>query len=452
MDIAYKKSPPSDNLASSHCPQFSIMNITISIPSINLTPYDLCLLILGFIFFFHILYVFCHWLCSTFTRVTTTPRRFVQYKVIWITTVYEWLIIITYGLYNLAFLGILVKNWKEVDGRSRWLSVSNLILCILTGNNPYIRQRFRYETIFHIHVTSGLITFTTMLIHLAYSSATFGAPHDLRAITSLSALVLLIIFASFRSRLYELFLVLHKVISLGLVILLSLHIGYDSRHKIIYNSFLLSCIIVSPLLRQISKIYHRYYSHLNCKRHAYHPIRQGGEEVKLNDVICLSVETQKPMGQGGKYFLITLQNFSYFQSHPLFPVWRTDSCLFFLIKPMKGFSSEIQALECTDEGGEHNLELKVFLHGPYGPLYPLHEYGTVLLFATDIGITAVLSHLQELMGGRQKRIVRTQRILLYWEIKMRNHGGWVIPWLNKLIPVDTEYVRFHSHSRYELLT
>lgn len=70
----------------------------------------------------------------------------------------------------------------------------------------------------------------------------------------------------------------------------------------------------------------------------------------------------------------------------------------------------------NDNPGE-DTELRALVKGPYGITPPLHSYGTVLLFATGIGISGQLPHLKQLMDDYHGGVAKARKVALFWELK-----------------------------------
>ncbi|KAI9656458.1 MAG: hypothetical protein M1821_004664 [Bathelium mastoideum] len=68
------------------------------------------------------------------------------------------------------------------------------------------------------------------------------------------------------------------------------------------------------------------------------------------------------------------------------------------------------------------------------------KYGTILLFATGLGIAGQLPYLKEVMEGYQKRDVKTRRVALFWEIESEAHKDWVEDMMNDLLSLDIEFI------------
>ena len=290
------------------------MDITISIPRINIPPHVLCPLILVLVLFLYSLYKLGRALCGFIRPIGVRARRFFQYKFLFrSTSYYEVLVIFVYIIYNVGFL--VVDSWEIFDQRCRWISLSNLFLCSLTGN-PYFK-RFGYGTSSYIHITSATLALATASFHLFHSWTV-----DLKAVLSISIIGLLMLSPLLRARFHKLFIVLHNALALSTPALVSLHIGYNSPTKVAFNCAFISCVLGSHMVRGIMILYHRYYSHSGCTRLESHP---KWDREKLEDAVCLSIKIRRPMAKTGQYFHLKFPSQSLFQSYPLFPAWSTET-------------------------------------------------------------------------------------------------------------------------------
>ncbi|KAF8459272.1 hypothetical protein BDZ91DRAFT_835540 [Kalaharituber pfeilii] len=87
--------------------------------------------------------------------------------------------------------------------------------------------------------------------------------------------------------------------------------------------------------------------------------------------------------------------------------------------------------------GEDTLEKLTAIAGPYGWGYDLTEFGTVVFFATGIGIAAVLPYIKSLAQKRDNREAKTQEISLVWILE-KNY--WVADWMQPVIRNDATYM------------
>ena len=117
----------------------------------------------------------------------------------------------------------------------------------------------------------------------------------------------------------------------------------------------------------------------------------------------------------GQYIFLTIPAAgitSVLQSHPFMIAWWERNgdglTISLLIKPRRGFTRKL--------GGITNRDHLAFIDGPYGPDHAFGEYGTVLMFATGIGIAGHMSYIKDLVRGYNSCEVRTRRIVLVWQL------------------------------------
>ena len=135
---------------------------------------------------------------------------------------------------------------------------------------------------------------------------------------------------------------------------------------------------------------------------------RGTAAVEIHMACCWNIRP-------GQYVYITIPALGsryLFQSHPFWIVsWQQDAerrslRLNLLVKERRGFTSKLS-------GDEARI---VWVSGPFGRSQPFGDYGTVLMFATDIGIAAHLPHLKFLKESWTQARVRTRRIVLVWRM------------------------------------
>jgi hypothetical protein len=66
---------------------------------------------------------------------------------------------------------------------------------------------------------------------------------------------------------------------------------------------------------------------------------------------------------------------------------------------------------------DNSVQMSVIVEGPYGREIDLRPFGTVLLFATGIGIAAHIPYLRRLVELERHWDAMTKRIALFWEIQ-----------------------------------
>lgn len=106
------------------------------------------------------------------------------------------------------------------------------------------------------------------------------------------------------------------------------------------------------------------------------------------------------------------------QSHPFMIIWWDRDVngltLSLLVKPRRGFTRRLASMAGRD--------LIALIDGPYGPELQLGEYGTVLMFATGIGIAGHIPYIKALIRGYNSCEIRTRRIILVWQLSDEGKG------------------------------
>ena len=102
----------------------------------------------------------------------------------------------------------------------------------------------------------------------------------------------------------------------------------------------------------------------------------------------------------------------------------------FVIRSRTGFTEKLwRKAESAPEG---RFTSKCFLEGPYGH-QTLHSYGTVLLFATGVGITHQVPHVRDLVAGHANGTVAARKVVLVWIIQKPEHLEWIREWMTTIL-------------------
>lgn len=164
--------------------------------------------------------------------------------------------------------------------------------------------------------------------------------------------------------------------------------------------------------------------------------------------------------RAGQYLFITIPRLgipTVFQHHPFWIVWweqsREDRTMKIdlLVRKRNGFTRRLLS--------HRDNEYAAWITRPLGRSKNFGDYGSVLMFATDIGIAAHLPYLKTLTEGRSHASIRTRRVVIIWQVKdssklyhearprapltrHADHDKWVKKWFDKLLPNDTSFVRY----------
>ena len=125
--------------------------------------------------------------------------------------------------------------------------------------------------------------------------------------------------------------------------------------------------------------------------------------------------------RAGQYVYLCIPGVSYsalFQSHPYIVAWwypydKDRDVVIFIVRRQTGFT---QCLPTT-RSSTQPTELRAIVEGPYGKEIHLDEYGTALLFATDIGIASQLPYARQLLENFHNYDAKARRIALFWQVE-----------------------------------
>jgi hypothetical protein len=124
------------------------------------------------------------------------------------------------------------------------------------------------------------------------------------------------------------------------------------------------------------------------------------------------------------------------QSHPYFISWwckDTEDCdvIVLIIERQKGFSDGLEAQSNGDlvlgkkpdgqlilatDGVDYGQSVKADIEGAFGREVGIDAYGTVLLFATGVGIAGVFPFIKHLLEGYHNWNVKVRKLALFWEV------------------------------------
>jgi predicted ferric reductase len=139
--------------------------------------------------------------------------------------------------------------------------------------------------------------------------------------------------------------------------------------------------------------------------------------VDPSNVLQVDIAVPRPWQvKAGQYIFLSIPKLGIFtglRGHPfMISWWERDQKglkISLLVKSRTGFTAELDRYT--------NKPLRAYIDGPYGMKYDFGEYGTVIMFATGIGIAAHLPYMKDLIRGYNSCEVMTRRIYLIWEIK-----------------------------------
>lgn len=86
-----------------------------------------------------------------------------------------------------------------------------------------------------------------------------------------------------------------------------------------------------------------------------------------------------------------------------------------ILQRKKGFSKSLYTESRSPIGRPEGL--KAIVEVLYGKDYSLDSFGTILLFATGIGVAGLLPFVKELMERYWRFKIKVRKIVLFWEFE-----------------------------------
>ena len=242
------------------------------------------------------------------------------------------------------------------------------------------------------------------------------------------AIVLLSSVASIRRYAYEIFSKLHLI--LGAIVIAAIYLHSPSKElstpPAVYL-FAAICLQIFIAVLRFGQVLYRnvkYGKPLNRARIRQIAIKTPyGREIPVPDAVHVHIQLSRPWKpRAGQYVYLCIPGVSYTsftQSHPFYVSWwyrdaEGNNVMVLIIQKRSGFTGSLFLHANNDL--VHNSEMRAVIEGPYGNELNLESYGTVLLFATGIGIAGQLPYVTQLLEGCHNCEVKTRRIALFWEL------------------------------------
>lgn len=248
-----------------------------------------------------------------------------------------------------------------------------------------------------------------------------------------------------RKRVYEVFLKTHQGCALATLWAIWQHTQNLPSHDA--GVYLLCCVgllSLSSMLQLGRIIFRNMGSGKKLTMLKMYPCRGKVILVVLNPPRPWAVRA----GQRVEINVPRISLFSLFQKHPFtISWWENDATgnadsIFILIRPRSGFTKKL--LDRIEPGRAY----RAWIDGPFGPAsigtYGLSgevgDFGHVFMVATGIGIATQLPYIKELLNGRGKALIRTQRISLVWQLEQEGDWESAVDWLQMLVKQDDGFV------------
>jgi predicted ferric reductase len=180
-------------------------------------------------------------------------------------------------------------------------------------------------------------------------------------------------------------------------------------------------MILPSLILYLFDIIIRYKS---THKALYSHIKMSGSEKYNTSCILINIEILKTVKtKPGSYFFICFKDISGFEWHPLSLIFQTNDNLLFCAKDM-GKNSWTNKLKLFDSENLGKTEMfkkrDVYLQGPYYHItidYKLNKYKHIFCIAGGIGITPIISIIQDIQKLFLKnKLSKLKKVYLIWII------------------------------------
>jgi predicted ferric reductase len=232
----------------------------------------------------------------------------------------------------------------------------------------------------------------------------------------------------FRHRLYEIFWVIHFGCSTSICILLWLHVPKANKTGRV-QVIVVACVWAAT------------YTHINVLLiYRNFSISKPSTRILIENVynsLLVKVNLPRPWKvKPGQYVYLTMIRpglFSILQRHP-FMVANSESeghDFQLRIQPRAGFTNRLLTRSLVGA-----TQLRAFIEGPYGHGFDLRDFGTVVLFASGIGIVGHLAYIQELVHDYRQSMTKTRDLLLVWQVDNKYQLDLVWEVMNNILRRD----------------
>ena len=317
-----------------------------------------------------------------------------------------------------------------------WITLNmGSVLIPITRNSIFlVLFNISYDHIIHMHKYMAVLCFISVWVKLIVvviykgffflfipiNNTTGGSPL-MGTICSLSIILTVLLAIPFiRNRLFELFYYSHRVLSLITIISGTFH--YLMTLYYIIPPFLL--YIIDLIIREFHT-HKAIYSHLKIV----------GSEKDNTSCVFIHITLLNPIKVNyGSYFFICFKDISKFQYHPLSLISEHNENLIFCAKDRgeNTWTNKLKKYNSSD--GRSILKNKdIYLQGPYGHItinYQANKYKYLISVAGGIGITSVISVLQEINHLYvNNKLDKIKKIYLIW---IASHYSLVKPFFSLL--------------------
>ena len=379
--------------------------------------------------------------------------------------------------YNVPWHDSGLKVLPVIRLRTGTLSVINLLPIMLMASvkNPLIQLlHISYDSFNLMHRWFGRMCILQAIVHTVCYAIPKGqekgwpgikialqSPFLYNGLISTVALALILFHGPkmVRSWAYEAFLHIHIALVVVSLVFLWMHLhGFPQR------AILLGAVVIwiASRLMRLSTLLFRSVG------------RRGSTaviEAMPGDALRISISAARPWKyRPGQSMYVTLPSVGLWTAHPFSVAWndvewnKSRPSSFSSDYDEKKLTTKVTEIDPEDNGQEtmsivvkkrsgltrklyervqkagaaqgNKLTMTAFVEGPYGNETSMASYGTVMLFASGVGITHQLPYVKELIDGYTNGTVAIRRLTLVWVVPGTECLEWVRPWMHQILAME----------------
>ena len=108
-----------------------------------------------------------------------------------------------------------------------------------------------------------------------------------------------------------------------------------------------------------------------------------------------------------------------------------------VIKARTGMTGKLYDRVARGDGPDPGkMTFNACIEGPYGGDRSMASYGTVMLFASGVGITHQIPYIKQLLEGYNDGTVAARRITLVWAVTSTDCLEWIRPWMHEILGIE----------------
>ena len=325
-----------------------------------------------------------------------------------------WLCLGIYTFIPFNFSDILHKQglWINLNLASVLLPITRNSIWSVLFKLSHINIRYLHKFMSILCIISVIIKIIVVLCYkdfnylfILQNETTGGSPLAGTIATFAFILMGVLSISHIRNNFFEVFYYSHKI--LFVIIIISSILHYILVLFYILPTFMLYLIDI-------------YFRNKYTIKSAHTTLKITGYEKYNTSCILINIETLKKIKiPAGSFFFLCYRDISRFEWHPLSVVFESNNNILFCAKDMgqNSWTNHLKNYDATLLKKEILLNRNVYLQGPYqcnNINYKKYEY--MIFIAGGIGITPIISILQDINKLKIQGLLNIKKIIFIWVI------------------------------------